>query len=416
MGSTFIFIGLLIFSAHLFAALFSKRRIPDVLLLMAIGIVIGPVLHWVTPESLSNIGAIFSSLTLLLILFDSGVDTSFDAIRRYWPGMVEITFLSLLLSVATTTILTHFYVGLDLEASMLLGSIVSGTAAAVVIPLVRQMKVSEKTGTVLVLESAVSGMLSIVVTLTMLDGYRRGSLTVGSMLGNVLASLVMSLLIGVVGGIVWAGLLDRIRKFKNSMFLTPAFLIVLYGIAEALDYSGAMAALAFGIVLGNIDYFNLSFLHKFGKMHMLPLSKAERSFFQELVFVFKTFFFVYIGICIPFNNTEALLYGLVITAALFAVRFALIFSVGHKNTLNDRLVVSMMIPKGLVAAVLASMPEQLNTTMGYEVVPGATLIKHITYSVIFCSIIITSLLVLVGSGKLIKDTPAGNYEEVYDYE
>ena len=84
MGSTFIFIGLLIFSAHLFAALFSKRRIPDVLLLMAIGIVIGPVLHWVTPESLSNIGAIFSSLTLLLILESTPASMPFAATGLGW--------------------------------------------------------------------------------------------------------------------------------------------------------------------------------------------------------------------------------------------------------------------------------------------------------------------------------------------
>ena len=415
MGSAFIFIGLLIFCAHLFSALFSKRRIPDVLLLVMIGILIGPVLHWVTPENLSGVGAIFSSLTLLLILFDSGVDTSIDAIRRYWRGMVEITLLSLLVSVSTVAAIA-WYLGFDLHAAILLGSIVAGTAAAIVIPLVNQMKVSERTATVLVLESAVSGMLTIVITLTILDGYRRGSMTVGSIVGKVLTSLVMSLLVGAVGGIVWAGLLDKVRKFKNSMFLTPAFIVVLYGVAEALDYSGAMASLAFGIVLGNIDYFDFSFLHKFGKVRMMPLTKAECSFFKELVFVFKTFFFVYIGICIPFTNADVLLYGLIITAALFVVRFILIFIVGRKNTVNDRLVVSMMIPKGLVAAVLASMPEQLNNSLGYEVVPGATMIKEITYAVIFCSIIITSLLVLVTSKRLMKSEMPEFKEEVYDYE
>ena len=53
----------------------------------------------------------------------------------------------------------------------------------------------------------------------------------------------------------------------------------------------------------------------------------------------------------------------------------------------------MMIPKGLVAAVLAAMPERVNIAMGYTVIPGATTIKYTAYSVIFCSIVITSLLV-----------------------
>ena len=62
----------------------------------------------------------------------------------------------------------------------------------------------------------------------------------------------------------------------------------------------------------------------------------------------------------------------------------------------------MMIPKGLVSAVLASVPEQVNLAAGRVVIPGATLIKHVTYAVIFCSIIFCSLLVLVTSKKLVK--------------
>ena len=51
---TYIFLGLLIFCAHLFNAWFSRRRIPDVLLLMVIGILVGPVSGWITPEQLEG--------------------------------------------------------------------------------------------------------------------------------------------------------------------------------------------------------------------------------------------------------------------------------------------------------------------------------------------------------------------------
>ena len=84
------------------------------------------------------------------------------------------------------------------------------------------------------------------------------------------------------------------------------------------------------------------------------------------------------------------------------MRFALIAIVGRKNTPEDRLTVSIMIPKGLVSAVLASMPEQANVAAGYDIIPGAEIIKHTTYSVIFCSIIICSLLVLLTSKRLVK--------------
>lgn len=412
---TYIFLGLLIFCAHLFNAWFSRQRIPDVLLLMIIGILVGPVAGWVTPASLDDIGPVLASLTLLFILFDSGIDMKLDTIRNYWTGVVQVTFLSFLLSMTVVTLLAYFVVRLELQASMMLGSMVAGTAAAIVIPLVNQMRVSDKTRVTLTLESAISGVLCIVIALAFIEGYKLGNVSVGSMLGRVLASVLMALVIGTIGGIVWSSFMDRIRKLQNSMFLTPAFVFVIYGVAELLGYSGAIATLSFGLVLGNPEYFEMSFLKKLHLHSMTPLADSEKSFFKEFVFILKTYFFVYIGICIPFSNPMALAYGAGIAAALFAARFLLIAVVGRKNTPDDRLTVSMMIPKGLVSAVLASMPEQVNIAAGYTIIPGAEIIKHITYSVIFCSIVICSLLVLLTSRRLVKgqtelDTPTVNLQ------
>ena len=139
---------------------------------------------------------------------------------------------------------------------------VAGTAAAIVIPLVKQMRVSDKTRVTLTLEAAISGVLCIVISLAFIEGYKLGNISIGPMLGRVLASILMALIIGVVGGIVWSSLMERVRKLQNSMFLTPAFVFVIYGVAELLGYSGAIATLSFGLVLGNPEYFEMSFLKK----------------------------------------------------------------------------------------------------------------------------------------------------------
>lgn len=407
---TYIFLGLLIFCAHLFNAWFSRRRIPDVLLLMIIGILVGPVSGWVTPDKLADVGPVLASLTLLFILFDSGIDMKIAVIQKYWTGVVQVTLLSFVASMATTSVLAYFVVGLELLSSLMLGSMVAGTAAAIVIPLVRQMRVSDKTRVTLTLESAISGVLCIVIALAFMEGYKLGNVSFGPMLGRVLASILMALILGVVGGIVWSSLMDHIRKLQNSMFMTPAFVFVLYGITELLGFSGAIAALAFGLVLGNPDYFEMSFLKKMKLHDMTPLEEGEKSFFKEFVFILKTYFFVYIGICIPFTNITALMYGAIIAVSLFAIRFIIIAIVGRSNTAEDRLTVSMMIPKGLVSAVLASMPEQVNVAAGYTVIPAADMIKYITYSVIFCSIVICSLIVLITSRRLVKDADEVEWE------
>lgn len=393
---------------------------PDVLLLVGIGIIVGPVLGWVHPTMLGNLGAIFSSVTLVFILVDSGLDIHIDDLRKYWLGMVQVTSGSFVVSLLTASLIAHYVALLDWRASLLLGSMVAGTGAAIVIPMIRQMKVSAQTRTVLTLESAISAVFCIVVTLAFIEGFKLGQISFVRVAGNVLASFFMALLLGVVGGIVWSSLLRRVRRRQNSMFLTPAFIFVIYGITEALGYCGAIAALAFGIVLGNASYFEISFLQKLYKRkmpNMHSLEDSEKSFFKEMVFILKTFYFVYIGICIPFTDTMALVYGVIIAAAIFVARLILIFIVGYKNTPTDRWIVSIMMPKGLVSAVLGSMPMQINQVAGYEVIPYAERIQCMVYSIIFFSIIICSLMVLLSRRRIIDaEYKPEKWEEVYDYE
>jgi NhaP-type Na+/H+ or K+/H+ antiporter len=398
---TYIFLGLLIFCAHLFNAWFSRRRIPDVLLLMGIGILVGPVTGWITPEQLSDVGPVLSSLTLLFILFDSGIDMRLDLVRRYWTGVVQVTLLSYAVSLAAAALVSYFVIGFQLQTSIMLGAMVAGTGAAIVIPLVNQMRVTEKARITLTLESAISGMLAIVITLAFIEGFKLGNISVPAMVGHVLASVIVSLIIGLAGGIFWSSMMERVRKLENSMFLTPAFVFVMYGVTDLIGFSGAIASLTFGLVLGNPEYFQVSFLRKLKLGEMTPLMDNEKGFFKEFVFILKTYFFVYIGISIPFTNAWAFIYGAIIAAVLYLVRFLLIVFVGKENTPAERLSVSILIPKGLIAAVLASIPEQVNLADGQNINPYASFVKHITYAVIFCSIIYCSILVLLTSKKLI---------------
>lgn len=388
--------------------------------LVGIGILLGPVLGLVTTEMIGDVGAVLASLTLVFILFDSGTDMSIDDLRRYWVGMVQVTLYSFLLSMTVVALMGHYMAGLGWSSSILMGSMVGGTGSAIVIPMVKQMKVSEKTRVVLTLESALSGLLCIVVTLAILEGFKMGQFQLWRVAGTVLASFFMALLLGVLGGMLWAGLLHKVRRLQHSMFLTPAFVFIVYGLTEALGYSGAIAVLAFGLVLGNASYFEFPFIKKlFNKrpLRMVSLEREEKSFFKEMVFILKTFFFVYIGISIPFTDGWALLYGFIIAAAMFVARFVLISVVGRKNTRIDRHIVSIMIPKGLISAVLASTPHQINQAAGHVIIPYAERIECVVYSIIFFSIVICSVLVLFSRKTIInEDYDMSQQQEVYDYE
>ena len=50
--------------------LFRVTRIPDLVVLLVVGLVLGPLLKWVNPEQFRTFTQILGSLALILILFD----------------------------------------------------------------------------------------------------------------------------------------------------------------------------------------------------------------------------------------------------------------------------------------------------------------------------------------------------------
>ena len=120
------------------------------------------------------------------------------------------------------------------------------------------------------------------------------------------------------------------------------------------------------------------------------LNPTEKTLFRELVFLMKTFFFVYVGISIKFESFSSLLIGLGISFILIISRIIVVRISLPANTQGidhkDRAFLSMMIPRGLAAAVLATMISQ----SGLE---GSGKVGNIVFSVIFFTIIFTSVLV-----------------------
>ncbi|MEG1572081.1 MAG: cation:proton antiporter [Bacteroidales bacterium] len=409
---TILFFGMLVFSAHLFSSIYTRKKIPDVLLLILIGLLLGPILHLIQPTDLGAGGPVFVAMTLVVILFDGGTSLDIQVMQSAWKSTINITCSCFFASLILTAAIGIAFAGMSYLDALILGSILGGTSSAVVIPLVRQLNMGEKSKTVLILESAATDVLCIVFALAFLHAYKLGTVHVGNMIGNVFSSFLLAGVIGFLGALIWSRLITKMRKLQNSIFTTPAFVFIIYGIAQLLGYSGAIAALIFGVTMANIDTIRNRFLIRImgGRGH--KLNTTEMVFFGEIVFLLKTVLFVYIGISIVFNDLLSILVGLGITLALLIGRTLIIkFIAPNGSSVFDKTIVSMMIPKGLAAAVLASIPEQMGLA-------GGTLIKNITYSVIFFSILLVSILILLvekskfvqkGYGKIFGGTLNSNH-------
>ena len=391
------FVGILVFLAHLFSSIFSRTRIPDVLMLIIIGICVGPVLGLVTPTEFGSIGPVFTTITLIIILFESGIALKLGMLRSALGGAMILAPLSFFLTMFVVAGLAIWLTDLEVLPAFILGAVIGSTSEAVVIPLVRQLKVKEETQTLLSVESTVNDVLSIVITVALIQAYTAGTFEFASVSGKLIASFVVALIFGIVGALIWSVLLNKIHIIKNAIFTTPAFVFIIYGVVEILGFSGPIAALAFGVTIGNIETIRIPIFRTPTMKEPVGLSETEKVFFSEVAFLLKTFFFIYLGISLELITSWFIILALIFTVVAFVLRIpAVKVSIRKAIPKKDLSVMAVMVPKGLAAVVLASIPMQ-------QGIVGGDIIKNITYGIIVFSIIFTSILVL-----LLEKTPLPN--------
>jgi NhaP-type Na+/H+ or K+/H+ antiporter len=394
MSTIILTIGAMVFLAHYLSLQFRKTNIPDVLVLMLVGMLIGPVSGIATPEDFGKIGSLIATIALVVILFESGTSLNLDTLGKSLKttGMLTAACFSLTILIVTVTGLTAL--DLALLPSLMLGVILGGTSSAVVIPMVNSLRLSEKPATILILESALTDVLCIVGVFALLQIYTEGDIAPGKLIGSVLAALVFAAAIGVLGGIGWLLVLGKVRDFPNTISSTLAYVFIVYGVTELLGFSGAIAALALGITLTNFEKLGLHNIQRLDRK-LEPLSAIDLAFYREAVFLLKTYFFVYLGISIHFGAPSILLGAIALVFSIYTMRLVLTRFVykDPEYTLRDTAITSMLAPKGLASAVLATLPLQAN-------VVGGELIRDTAYMVILVSITLSAWMVMAFPSRL----------------
>ena len=386
--------GVTIFLGVAGEAFFKRTGIPDIAFLMVLGVIIGPVLGIIHPEVVAEIVPYFAALALIIIMFDGGLNLDIKQIMKTAHFSLVLAILGFIVSMIIVTILAHYGLGWEWLDSILLSSIVGGSSSIIVFGLVRQIQVSEETKSMLGFESALTDILSTIVAFIMfgaiLSGYFDPNL-IGVTFGKAVA---VGLLLGLGVGIPWMYVTTKLSNAQHSYMLTLGILFVLFFLARSFGESGALTALVFGIMLGNRH--RLSRYLKF----KIPNISTNDTMHNQLTFLVRSFFFVFVGLLASFGKIEYVVFGIIATLAIYFGRiFITKISLTKKFSLLDRKVTTVMIPRGLAAAVLATFP----LTLG---LPNAEAYPQIVFFIIMASVIITT----IGLGQAKKIPPPENLE------
>lgn len=401
--TSFLAIGAIIFIGFFGNMFFNRYRIPDVLLLVMLGMAIGPDVlgqrfGLVTEDALSSIDQfkdMFLSAALVIILFDGGLSLDMKVVMESMRLSVFMSVLTFVAEISLIAVALHLIMGMDLLVSLILGAILGGTTGAIVIPIANRMRIKPQTRSMVIMESVITDVLVIVTALTLISVAKLGVIDPVNVVSELAVKFLVGAVVGFAAGIAWLFVLDRLHNQPLSYMITVAALFVVAGVVELppVGSSGAVAALAFGLALGNRNFVK----RRLPSVKLATLSDDHiHHFHTEITFFVRTFFFVYLGLSFRFETFTwiHLTAGLLVASLTSFTRHmtsTLTQKVGGLGN-DDRRTIFALMPKGLSAAVLATLPATQLAGTSIWSADYAPLFLNVTLIVILVTTVIATVL------------------------
>lgn len=351
--AVFAFIGTVAVLGFIGNLLFTRTGIPDVLVLVLLGVLVGPVLHLADPSTLAPVAPLFATVALVVILFEGALHLKLYAVLEGSPRALLLAVAGFLVSVGICAATVFYLLHWSLGEALLIGTVLGASGSSVVIPLISRTNAPDRIVTLLTLESAFADAIVIVATISLLQIITAtGPVNPVPAVAQSLASrFSIGIVFGLLGGVSWTRLLINLAGQKYVDILTLCVVLLLYAATEEVGGSGAMSVLAFGLALANG--------HEILRMFRVRLPAQQEAlpvhFMSELSFFVRTFFFVYLGFITSTEDLAFAFVGLFVAVLLLIGRFvaSVLSSVGNAEMRDNLAAITFMLPRGLAAAVMA---------------------------------------------------------------
>lgn len=401
MAIEFLIIGITIVMGFLANQIFDRTRISNVIILVAFGFLLGPIagLLDVSPESvIVSILPFIASLALIFLLFDGGIEFDIFGLARTIPKSMVFTLLVFAIGMLFISGFMVVALGWPILHGLLLGAVVGGSSGAVVISLLEKSNIKKETKSLLTVESTLTDALVIITAVILIQLMTAGAApAAGTVAGLFLSSFTIAIVLGLIAAFIWIFLMNRFAMHLYTYMLMLALLFGLFAITEEVGGSGGIAVFTFGIMLGNAKK-----LGKFANIEWVnPVSRTTRLFQEEVTFFVRTFFFVYVGLLmsVEYFQPIVILVSLAIVALVLIGRYIFQKIIIRDTPLADQGTIVTMMPRGLAAAVVATLP----STSGIMIANFQ--------EIVFTVILLTNIAATLGVFAYHQDEDARKEEE-----
>jgi len=379
-----------------------RIKVPAILPLLLIGLLVGPLSTLWTADGQKLLEPMwngekglfagehlfhFVELAIGLILFEGGMSLKREEIKGVGPSIINLITLGSLVTFIGGALLAHFIMRLPLDISFLFAGLIIVTGPTVIGPILRNLNIKRNLSAILKWEGILIDPIGALVAVLVYefihlfhnpefggsDGFTgmaiRQFLTIafeGSSLGFFSAHALKLLLKR-----------NLVPHYLLTVFTLSFVLAVFVGSHYLVADSGLLTVVVLGMVIGNID---------------VPHKKEIAYFGESISILLIAILFILLSANIDMADLELLkdwrvllLFGSII---LLLRPLAVFLSTGKSGMpVKDKLFISWVGPRGIVAAGIASL---FGSKLVHEGVPGAEYITPLVFMIVLGTVILNA--------------------------
>ncbi|MPM22845.1 K(+)/H(+) antiporter NhaP [bioreactor metagenome] len=373
---------LVIVSGVLFNKLSKMIKVPDVVLFIIAGILLGPnILNLVNIDTYPLGNDLILTFGAAYILYDGGREIELKILNKVKISLFLISTVGVLISAVVTGYFAAVIFKLDFIYALLLGSVIASTDPSVLVPLFKRMNISNKLKQFIISESAFNDAGGAIITFAILGIIQGGSFSVGTSLLELAKTSFGGIAVGAIIGALASLLIthDKYGYFKeNPSEIGIATVAGAYVIATKLGVSGFMAVFIVGIICGNKHLFSL----RVQEEHYI----TQTRFKEVLTLLLRMMIFILLGTHIDFIAVaqywkQALLVVgvLIFIARPVSVLCCIIFDKKSNWTMKEVIYLMWIRETGVIPAALAGIMVSMQ-------VQHANIISSVTFVTILVTL------------------------------
>lgn len=362
---------------------------PAIIFLLAIGLLLGPVFGVFNPDALlGDLLFPIVSLGVAVILFEGALTLKFSEIKNYGRVVTKLVSIGALITIAVTATAAWLIMGMNFQLALLFAALVCVTGPTVIVPLLRSVQPNQKISNILRWEGIVIDPVGVLFVVLVYEWIIAGHSPL------IFAKVIV---IGIALGLIAAFALARLLKqwlpeYLHNVF-TLAMVLLVFSVSNAMaEESGLLTVTVMGMAMAN-----------FKSLH----TEDILDFKESLSILIISMLFIVLSARVDFAGFARMGFGgiLVLLVVMLVARPLSVWvsSLGSPLSRNEKLLLSWIAPRGIVAAAVSSL--FVVRLEGYE---GADILVPMVFTIIIGTVIVQSLTAKALANRLGVAEPVPN--------